>query len=583
VLAVVGALYAATAARHVLGEDNGEFATIYAAGGVAHPPGYPLYTLLLRAFWWVPAATPAQGAALVTAAIGLTGVWVLYAACRAWGAGPGAAALAATAYGTAPLAWDLCTKAEVFALNATLAAGLLWAAAPEGTVRGARRAALVGLLFGLGLSNHHTVLMLTPIAVCGMLEALAETPHRAHAAALSAAGVVLGLLPYASLPLSARASDTAWVWGDVTTASGLVHHFLRRDFGTTRLAVNGAAPAPLATLTALARTLLVDLRIVPAFVGLGVLVAGTFRRSGLRRATGNEETEGRRPPSRVAMVTLFAAFLFAGPGFALVTNVELSPEGTAIVRRFQLLPLLVLCLPFALGAQAALRRLRPALQAALVATALAGGALLGYGDVRDEHGPMLENYVIDTLETATPGAVVLGSGDARVFGILYAQAALGLRRDVVFVSPILLHYSWYRERTSRALGLSIASPVDGSVDTVALAGRILGTNRRLFLSDLGNGVIPRAFPTYPLGTLIEVLPLGAFPPGPRELEAENLALFVRYRPDPALLDLTRAWSRGARDAYARPWNTLAAAYRAAGDELGARRNAERATLAPWLP
>ena len=567
VLAPLAVLYASTATPYVLGEDNGEFCALFAGGGVAHPTGYPLYTLLLRAFSWLPADTPARGAALITSAIGLAAVGLLYRACRAWGAGMGASALAALVYGTAPLAWDLATKAEVFALNAALVAAIALVGAPSGPVRGVGRAAWTGLLFGLGLSNHHSVVLLAPLLASSAAAAFRESERRGAAATACAAGLAAGLLPYVALPFAARASGAAWVWGDVTTPAGLVHHFLRRDFGTTQLAVGRTEKAPLASLTALARTLFVDLRWIPALLGLGVLVVEPIRARGARR---------------FGLWALAASFALAGPGFAALTNVELSPEGLAIVRRFHLMPLLLLTIPFALGIDAALRTVRPGLVAALAATALAAGTLLGLGAVRDEHGPMLDDYLVDTLRTAPDRAVILGSGDVRVFGMLYAQTALGIRRDVVFVSPLLLHYGWYRRRVGDALALQLAAPKEGSVDTKALASLLLGSGRRLFLTDPLNGVILRSFATYPLGTLLEVLPAFVPAPAPPELERQNLLLFERYRPRPELSDPYRAWSRDAREAYARPWAALARAYRSAGDAEGARRNERRATLEPWI-
>jgi hypothetical protein len=285
VLTPLAALYASTATPYVLGEDNGEFCALFAGGGVAHPTGYPLYTLLLRAFSWLPVDTPVRGAALVTAAIGLAAVGLLYGACRAWGAGMGASALAALVYGTAPLAWDLATKAEVFALNAALVAAIALVGAPSGPVRGVGRAAWTGLLLGFGLSNHHSVVLLAPLIASSAAAAVREAPRRAAAAATFAAGLLAGLLPYATLPFAARASGAAWVWGDVTTPAGLAHHFLRRDFGTTQLAVGGTEPARLENLAALARTLLVDLRWIPALVGLGVLVVAPIRARGTRRSS----------------------------------------------------------------------------------------------------------------------------------------------------------------------------------------------------------------------------------------------------------------------------------------------------------
>jgi hypothetical protein len=291
VLVPIAVLYVSTASPHVLGDDNGEFCTLYAAGGVAHPSGYPLYTSILRAFSWLPVITPARGAALVTAGIGVLAVALSYGACRAWGAGRAASAFACALYGTAPLAWDLATRAEVFALNAAIAATILLVGAPLGPFRGARRAALLGLAIGAGLSHHHTIVLLAPMIVWAALDASVQSARPRRAAVLLFAGIAIGLLPYATLPFAARSGG--WVWGDVTTPSGLVAHFLRRDFGTTQLAVRGARPSIAANLVALGRTLFVDLRGVGFVVAIAFVAAGAAR--GLRR--GAERSPRSRRPS----------------------------------------------------------------------------------------------------------------------------------------------------------------------------------------------------------------------------------------------------------------------------------------------
>src|ERR1044071_6690176 len=60
-------VYAALASPRIVAADNAEFATLGALGGAAHPSGYPLYVLWLRAWSWLPAQTPAHAAALATA------------------------------------------------------------------------------------------------------------------------------------------------------------------------------------------------------------------------------------------------------------------------------------------------------------------------------------------------------------------------------------------------------------------------------------------------------------------------------------------------------------------------------------
>ena len=64
------ALYAWTAARTVQGGDAAEFGLIGLRGGVAHPPGYPLYSLLLRLFGHLPINPPFFRVALTSVVCG---------------------------------------------------------------------------------------------------------------------------------------------------------------------------------------------------------------------------------------------------------------------------------------------------------------------------------------------------------------------------------------------------------------------------------------------------------------------------------------------------------------------------------
>jgi hypothetical protein len=56
-------VYIGLASGDVVDGDSAELATLGALGGRAHPSGYPLYVLWLRAWSWLPGATPAHTAA----------------------------------------------------------------------------------------------------------------------------------------------------------------------------------------------------------------------------------------------------------------------------------------------------------------------------------------------------------------------------------------------------------------------------------------------------------------------------------------------------------------------------------------
>ena len=144
------ALYVAMAAPHFVDGDNAEFATLGAAGGAAHPSGYPAYVVYLRAMSWLPGASAAHGAALATALLGALAAWCVYLACRAWGARALAATVVAGVYATAPVVLRYATEAEVFAGNQLVVALILWLAAANGPLRGTWRAVALAAIAGVG-------------------------------------------------------------------------------------------------------------------------------------------------------------------------------------------------------------------------------------------------------------------------------------------------------------------------------------------------------------------------------------------------------------------------------------------------
>jgi hypothetical protein len=46
---------------------------------------------------------------------------------------------------------------------------------------------------------------------------------------------LMGLLPYAYLPLSSTVLSPRWTWGDQSTLSGFLTHLLRQEYGTWSL------------------------------------------------------------------------------------------------------------------------------------------------------------------------------------------------------------------------------------------------------------------------------------------------------------------------------------------------------------
>jgi hypothetical protein len=124
------ALYVTTLAPSVptLFDDSLEFPLVAYRLAIAHPTGYPLYTLLAKLFTLGPWHNVAWAVNLLSAVAGALAVALAFLVARQltrrrWPALLGAAALAVS-----PVFWSQAAVAEVYTLNTVFVAGLLWLA-----------------------------------------------------------------------------------------------------------------------------------------------------------------------------------------------------------------------------------------------------------------------------------------------------------------------------------------------------------------------------------------------------------------------------------------------------------------------
>ncbi len=561
--------YLALACPYVLGGDNAEFLSLAARGGVAHPPGYPLYTLLLRATSGWLAASVVLGAARATAVLAALAAGALYVACRSFRATPGASLLASALYASSPLAWLYATQAEVFALGALLAAGVLWLAGPDCPLRGERRLAALALVAGLGLSHHHMILALGPLGLLSAGRALREQGRVrwGRTVVLALVGLALGLSPYVYLLWVSRHADDAggrWVWGGPMSLGDLLRHFERVAYWQQGAwDRQGRVPAPSMHWAALSRSLGRGLLWAGApFVLLG-LAAGLWRREG---ATGAD---------RWSAVAVAASLALAGP--VMLAMLVRRPVGiyALVIERLHLLPTMLAVLPLAWGVDVVLARVRPVL--AQVTTGVAAAAAVAFNtatvpaQVREDERPTVEQYLRNTLAELPPGAVVFGVGDHRCFGFFFLQTIEGIRPDVTYVEAGMLREAWYRSRTARALGV----PGVGD-DATKLAAALADADRPVFVADSLDLLVPSGHPSYAVGTVVRVLPVGADLPSPDRLETMNLEVAHAFVREPTAPRDPWGWSGEVDATYARPWIALSRAFDALGQPERARLHRERA-------
>src|SRR5258707_11178848 len=124
VLATFG-LYLATAARDIVFGDTAELTAVALTGGVAHPPGYPLFTLIGWVFGQLPVGPLPFRIALLSVVCDTLTIGVIYAGTFRFTRSIPAATVAALALATVPVFWVWSLVGEVFPLNDLLAAAML--------------------------------------------------------------------------------------------------------------------------------------------------------------------------------------------------------------------------------------------------------------------------------------------------------------------------------------------------------------------------------------------------------------------------------------------------------------------------
>jgi tetratricopeptide (TPR) repeat protein len=246
VAALALAVYWLTAARHVYWGDGSEFAAVASVLGIAHPPGYPLYTLVTSLAVRVPGGSPAFRLGLLSGLFGAAAAAL--ASLLAWRVAglvvggtrstPGrilGAAVAGAAFALAPTVWSQATVPEVYTLLcalifATLLAlvARLDALADRGRAPAHRRLAgrrlllLAGFLFGLAVSHHLTAALLVPSIAVALFAFPGRRPSVRGLAGF-VAFAALGFSTYLYLPIRS-ARDPAVLWASVGTLRDFFAH-----------------------------------------------------------------------------------------------------------------------------------------------------------------------------------------------------------------------------------------------------------------------------------------------------------------------------------------------------------------------
>ncbi len=231
------ALYIATLAPDLLAADNGEYQLIAATLGVAHPPGFPLYTLLGNLFTRLPIGpTAAYRVNLLSAFTSTATLLIVLATVWRLTKSYMGGITAVIALATATTFWAQATTANIRSLTALFAAlaffaliGFRQATQSQNQKHADRYLILFALALGFGLGHHLSLAFMALVFLLFIVlvdPTFIKTPRRWLKPILAG---LLGFLPLLYLPLRAHA-DVPGATADLATLPGFLNHALGLGF-----------------------------------------------------------------------------------------------------------------------------------------------------------------------------------------------------------------------------------------------------------------------------------------------------------------------------------------------------------------
>ncbi|XP_062824705.1 protein O-mannosyl-transferase TMEM260 isoform X2 [Anolis carolinensis] len=450
--AAVAAVYVGTLPPSVPGGDSGELITAAYELGVAHPPGYPLFTLLAKsAIALLPFGSVAYRVNLLCALLGAAAASFLFDTIVRLSGSRAAGIFAVGMFAFSRLTWQWSTSAEVFSLN-NLCVGLLLALSARfqeaASAKERSKVCKMGAFCcGLSLCNQHTIVIYVVCIVLWVSFRLFRERELTLGCMLKLGLCFLaGCLPYVYLPASSFLNKARWTWGDQTHLKGFMTHLLREEYGTFSLAKleNGSSMADILHFQ------VAHMKVEFSFLVPALAVAAVLH-SALRPKVGKQH-----------LVWLFTLMLLAySLFFAWRANLDISkPLFKGVVERFWMQSNAVLAVLAGLGFSCLFslgeslvetNRLIHSLEWLLATLLVTMQIYSNYSVCDQSHNYVVDRFARNLLSSMPPDAIVLLRGDLPGNSLRYLHYCEGMRPDVTLVDQEMMTYHWYLPKLAKHL------------------------------------------------------------------------------------------------------------------------------------
>lgn len=216
-------------AQGISSGDSGDVVTAAINGGIAHPPGYPLYSLLGFLLNKLPIYTPAWRVGLLSSFFHAATLSVIYGIVLIGTKKKSAALFSVSVLSGIYLFFFYSITQEVFALFSFFLVTLLFILLLYIKSGKKQYFFLFSFVFGLSLTHHHVILFAVPAFFMGLRMRKPNFTKKDIGIVILLG--LLGLLPYAYAPLASRNNPIIY-WSKPDSLQGFLKLVRRDAYGT---------------------------------------------------------------------------------------------------------------------------------------------------------------------------------------------------------------------------------------------------------------------------------------------------------------------------------------------------------------
>ncbi|OGF47326.1 MAG: hypothetical protein A2452_13165 [Candidatus Firestonebacteria bacterium RIFOXYC2_FULL_39_67] len=394
--------------------------------GVAHPPGYPLYTMLGNLFTYIPLFNIAYRVNIFSMLFSLLSFVLCFEILKKLIKNDLVSIVTVSFFAVTKLIWEYSIVAEVFALNNFFVFLLFFILIKWEETANNKILYLFFFILGLSLTHHQTVLFLIPAFALFLYQNSVKL--RGFNWFIASILFVAGLLPYLFLFIAASRRPPL-NWDDPVTIEKFIHMVRRGDYPKPTINFSHFQDMKYGQYSLYLASALRNLTPVGILLG----ITGIF--TGLKYI-------------RKYYWMFLVAYISTSGIFISFMGYTQDHVVINVIQRLYIFSFLVFAVFVAAGIVWIGEKIKANKNIAVficipLVFVLAG---FNYSKVNKSDNHLLYNFTGNMLKSYPPGAILIVSGDTLSMGIDYHQMVEKHRQDVIVIDQEKMTYPWYCEQ-----------------------------------------------------------------------------------------------------------------------------------------